>query len=102
MATAVGEPPSILDRVDRLDALLGYLERRDSRVAVVAKSPRASTASSGTVTTSDGGNSSVNSSPKCLARRRCRLVHDVMMEVQTKGNIIDRVDQLECRLLKAS
>ncbi|EHA8588297.1 hypothetical protein COCNU_scaffold004647G000030 [Cocos nucifera] len=101
MAATVGEPPSILGRVDRLDALMGYLEKRESRVAV-AKSPRASTTSSGTITTSDGGNSSVNSSPKCLARRRCRPVHDVMMEVQTKGNIMDRVDQLEYRLLKAS
>ncbi|XP_008804548.1 uncharacterized protein LOC103717801 [Phoenix dactylifera] len=101
MASAVGEPPSILDRMDRLDALLGYLERRESRAAAAAaKSPRASTTSSGTVTTSDGGNSSVNSSPKCLSRRWCRPVHDVLMEVQAKGSLMDRVDHLEHRLLK--
>lgn len=106
MATAVGvsasEPMSILSRVERLDLMMGYLEEMKGRNF---SSSKASTTSSGgtagttTATASDGGNSSVNSSPKSL-EKRCRPINDVVMEIQVKGSLIERVDHLESRLLK--
>jgi hypothetical protein len=58
--------PSMLNRVDRLDIVLGYLvEKRSARSSM--RSPATSTNSSGQLTGSDiyaGGDSSVTSSPK--------------------------------------
>ncbi|CAL9121764.1 unnamed protein product [Musa textilis] len=94
--------PSILSRVERLDIMLGYLEELRSSRGGVERSPGTSTTSGGAVTTSDGGNSSVDSSPKSLDHRRCRPIGDAVVETQVKGNLIDRVEHLEIRLLKAS
>ncbi|CAL9186776.1 unnamed protein product [Musa hybrid cultivar] len=93
---------SILSRVERLDLMLGYLEELRSSRGGAERSPGTSTTSGGgAVTTSDGGNSSVDSSPKSLDHRRCRPIGDVVVETQVKGNLIDRVEHLEIRLLKA-
>ncbi|XP_065012858.1 uncharacterized protein LOC103989030 [Musa acuminata AAA Group] len=93
--------PSILSRVERLDLMLGYLEELRSSRGGAERSPGTSTTSGGgAVTTSDGGNSSVDSSPKSLDHRRCRPIGDVVVETQVKGNLIDRVEHLEIRLLK--
>ncbi|XP_020087421.1 uncharacterized protein LOC109709546 [Ananas comosus] len=51
----------------------------------------------------DGGNSSsLSSSPASLARQRrqCRPIDDVVAEAREKGNLIDRIDRLEVRILK--
>lgn len=61
------------------------------------KSSCPSTPSSGTTTT-DGGNSSVNSSPKSL-KKHCRPINAVIVETQVKGNLVDRLLQLEERVL---
>ncbi|CAD5179343.1 unnamed protein product [Musa acuminata subsp. malaccensis] len=93
--------PSILSRVERLDLMLGYLEELRSSRGGAERSPGTSTTSGGgAVTTSDGGNSSVDSSPKSLDHRMCRPIGDVVVETQVKGNLIDRVEHLEIRLLK--
>lgn len=103
MATSIttsAEPMPILSRVERLDLMMSYLEEIKGRMDV-RKISCASTTSSGTATTtmSDGGNSSVNSTPKSI-EKRCRPIDDVVVETQMKGSLIERVDQLESRLLK--
>ncbi|ONK59737.1 uncharacterized protein A4U43_C08F9960 [Asparagus officinalis] len=105
MATSVAtsaEPLPILSRVERLDLMMSYLEEIKGRMDVRNLS-RASTTSSGTATTtmSDGGNSSVNSTPKSI-EKRCRPIDDAVVETQMKGSLIERVDQLESRLLKVA
>ncbi|XP_058072638.1 uncharacterized protein LOC131221391 isoform X1 [Magnolia sinica] len=99
MAMASKDEP-ILSRLDRLDIMMGYLEEiRGCNKS--AKSSCPSTPTSGTVTTSDGGNSSVNSSPKSL-EKRCRPIDAVMAETRVKGTLVDRLIHLENRVLKLS
>ncbi|XP_078156159.1 uncharacterized protein LOC144551925 [Carex rostrata] len=90
------QAPSMLNRVDRLDVMLGYLEEIRGDRKSSARSPTTSTNWSGPLT----GDSSVTSSPKSLSRRRCRSIQEAMMEIQVKGTLFDRIDFLENRLLK--
>ncbi|XWS35513.1 hypothetical protein CRYUN_Cryun20dG0003600 [Craigia yunnanensis] len=66
-------------------------------------SPRsscASTPSSGTFT-SEGHPSSVDFSPTPRSlEKHCRPIDHVMVETQVKGTLIERLDQVEDRLLK--
>lgn len=97
------QAPSMLNRVDRLDVMLGYLEEIRGDRKSGARSPATSTNWSGPLTSSDiytGGDSSVTSSPKSLSGRRCRSIQEAMMEIQVKGTLFDRIDFLENRLLK--
>ncbi|XP_010257232.1 PREDICTED: uncharacterized protein LOC104597417 isoform X2 [Nelumbo nucifera] len=87
----------ILSRLDRLDNVLRHLEeiRGCNRCS---KSSYESATSSGPLT-SDGGNSSVDFSPKSL-EKHCRPIEHVMMETEAKGSLIERMDHVEDRLLK--
>ncbi|KAF6168335.1 hypothetical protein GIB67_018175 [Kingdonia uniflora] len=90
----------IVSRLDRLDLTLKKLED----IKGSNRSPRSSfastTQSSGTVT-SDGGNSSVNSSPKNNLEKHCRPIDTMIMETEVKGNnLIDRLVHMEDRVLK--
>ncbi|KAL1545217.1 hypothetical protein AAHA92_21965 [Salvia divinorum] len=78
----------ILARINRLDLILHQLEeiRGDHH------SPNSSNASSGRLT-SDG-------QPFLLPEKRCRPVKEVMVEVQEKGNLIDRLLHAKDRILK--
>ncbi|XP_074575075.1 uncharacterized protein LOC141831584 [Curcuma longa] len=83
----------ILARVDRLDIMLGYLEE-------LCGSHSSRSTSAAVVTTSEVSNSSVDSSPRSTDRRRCRPIGAVVAETQVKGNLMDRVEHLEKRLLE--
>ncbi|XP_038905600.1 uncharacterized protein LOC120091575 [Benincasa hispida] len=93
---AVGEEP-ILSRLDRLDNMLRRLEE----IRGCGKSPKsscASTPSSGTLT-SDYHTSSVDLSPKCL-EKHCRPINHVIKVAELKGSLVERMDNLEDRVLK--
>ncbi|PKA58236.1 hypothetical protein AXF42_Ash012959 [Apostasia shenzhenica] len=60
------------------------------------KESHAAGSKSGGSTTTDGGTSSVSSSPTSV----CRPIDEVVAETQLKGSIIDRVRFLESRLVK--
>ncbi|XP_068643589.1 uncharacterized protein [Aristolochia californica] len=95
---------NILSRFDRLDYMIGCLEElKTGHKSASARSsgPSSPSSGTGTILTSDGGNSSVNSSPKSL-EKRCRPMDAVLMEIRLKGNLIDRVMQLEERVFKMS
>ena len=64
-----------------------------------SKSSSASTPSSGTLT-SDGQTSSVDFSPKRQGNHHCRPLADVKMETEVKGSLVERLAQVEVRLLK--
>ncbi|XP_042417437.1 uncharacterized protein LOC122006136 [Zingiber officinale] len=89
----------ILARVDRLDIMLGYLEELRGSHSSRSTSAAAS-GDAGAVTTSEVSISSVDSSPRSTDRRRCRPIGAVVVETQVKGNLMDRVEYLEKRLLK--
>lgn len=61
------------------------------------KSSCASTPTSG----SDGHVSSTDFSPKSL-EKHCRPIEFVMMETEVKGTMIERLNQVEDRMLKVS
>lgn len=65
------------------------------------RSPRSSYEStpSSKIHTSDDGSSSVNSSPRSL-QKHCRPIETVVRETQVKGNLIERLYDVEDRLLK--
>ncbi|KAA8520243.1 hypothetical protein F0562_014499 [Nyssa sinensis] len=87
----------MLSRLDRLDNVLRHLEEiRGSHRS--PKSSCASTPSSGTLT-SDGPTSSVDFSPKSLDKQ-CRPIDDVIVETEVKGTLIERLAQVEDRVLK--
>jgi hypothetical protein len=95
--------PSMLNRVDRLDVILGYLEEKRGFRRSSTRSPAMSTNSSGQLTGSDinaGGDSSVTSSPKSLSKRRFRSIEEAILEMQMKGTLLDRINFLENRILK--
>ncbi|CAA3032614.1 Hypothetical predicted protein [Olea europaea subsp. europaea] len=92
---AMEEP--ILSRLNRLDNILKQLEDIKS-LNHSPKSSCASTFSSGTLT-SDGHASSVDYSPKRL-EKRFRPINEVILEVEHKGTLIERLVHLEDRILK--
>ncbi|CAA2964143.1 uncharacterized protein LOC111385016 [Olea europaea var. sylvestris] len=92
---AMEEP--ILSRLNRLDNILKQLEDIKS-LNHSPKSSCASTFSSGIVT-SDGQASSVDYSPKSL-EKHCRPINEVILEVERKGTLVDRLVHVEDRVLK--
>ncbi|XVE76718.1 hypothetical protein DITRI_Ditri13aG0004000 [Diplodiscus trichospermus] len=95
----IGEEP-VLYRLDRLDNMIRQLE--EMRGCNRSSSPGnscASTPSSGTFTSEGHGSSVVDFTPTSL-EKHCRPIDHVMVETQVKGTLIQRLDQLEDRLLK--
>ncbi|CAI9764966.1 unnamed protein product [Fraxinus pennsylvanica] len=92
---AMEEP--ILSRLNRLDNILKQLEDTRS-LSHSPKSSGAYTFSSGMLT-SDGQASSVDSSPKSL-EKHCRPINEVILEVESKGTLIERLVHVEDRVLK--
>ncbi|XP_016489534.1 uncharacterized protein LOC107809415 [Nicotiana tabacum] len=88
---AVEEP--ILSRLDRLDNILKKLEE----VRGGDHSPKTSTASSETLT-SDGQTSSLDFSPRSM-EKHCRPIDDVITETEHKGTLIERLLNVENRVL---
>ncbi|KAL2478478.1 uncharacterized protein Fot_47507 [Forsythia ovata] len=86
----------ILSRLNRLDNILKQLEEIKN-LNHSPKSSCASTFSSGTLT-SDGQASS-DYSPKSL-EKRCRPINEVILEVERKGTLIERLVHVEDRVLK--
>lgn len=64
------------------------------------RSPKSSCASTPT-SGSDGRVSSVDFSPKSL-EKHCRPIETVMMETEVKGTLVERLDQVEDRMLKVN
>ncbi|KAL0308648.1 UNVERIFIED_CONTAM: hypothetical protein Sradi_5807100 [Sesamum radiatum] len=94
--TGLEEP--ILSRLNRLDNILKQLE--DIRSAGHSpKSSYASTTSSGTLTSDGHPFSLVDFSPESL-EKHCRPVDEVIMEVERKGTLIERLVHAEDRILK--
>ncbi|XP_004510953.1 uncharacterized protein [Cicer arietinum] len=89
---ATEEP--ILSRIDRLDNMLRHIEV----IRGYNRSPKSSCASSPT-SGSDGRASSVDFSPKSL-EKHCRPIETVIMETEVKGTLIERLNQVEDRMLK--
>ncbi|KAK6261049.1 hypothetical protein QQP08_001214 [Theobroma cacao] len=97
MAIISSEEP-VISRLDRVDNMLRQLEE----IRGCSKSPRsscASTPSSGTFT-SEGHPSSVDLASPSSLEKHCRPIDHVMVETQVKGTLIQRLDQVEDRLLK--
>ncbi|TKY68137.1 Cellulose synthase family protein isoform 1 [Spatholobus suberectus] len=90
---ATTEEP-ILSRIDRLDNMLRQLEE----IRGCNRSPKSSCASTPT-NGSDGHVSSIDFSPKSL-EKHCRPIENVMMETEVKGTMIERLNQVEDRMLK--
>ncbi|KAK4738242.1 hypothetical protein R3W88_001939 [Solanum pinnatisectum] len=88
---AVEEP--ILSRLDRLDNIIKKLEE----VRGGDHSPKTSTASSETLT-SDGQVSSLDFSPRSM-EKHCRPIDDVISETEHKGTLIQRLVNVENRVL---
>ncbi|KAH0730898.1 hypothetical protein KY285_001811 [Solanum tuberosum] len=88
---AVEEP--ILSRLDRLDNIIKKLEE----VRGGDHSPKTSTASSETLT-SDGQVSSLDFSPRSM-EKHCRPIEDVISETEHKGTLIERLVNVENRVL---
>ncbi|KAK9125335.1 hypothetical protein Scep_014181 [Stephania cephalantha] len=93
---ATAEP--VVSRLDRLDNMLRHLE------GMRGGSPRSSYTSSGTLTSTEGGNNSSysidDSSPTKTMEKQCRPIDAVVMESETKGSLVVRLAILEDRLLK--
>ncbi|KAH7570660.1 hypothetical protein JRO89_XS05G0152300 [Xanthoceras sorbifolium] len=95
--TAIEAP--ILSRLDRLDNVLRQLEEIRSCNRSPKSSTPPSTRSSGTLT-SDGRVSSVEYfSPRSL-EKHCRPIDHVVMETEVKGTLIERLHQVEDRVMK--
>ncbi|KAK4372163.1 hypothetical protein RND71_007547 [Anisodus tanguticus] len=88
---AVEEP--LLSRLDRLDNIIKKLEE----VRGGDHSPKTSTASSETLT-SDGQASSLDFSPRSM-EKHCRPIDDVILETEHKGTLIERLVNVENRVL---
>ncbi|KAK7314256.1 hypothetical protein VNO77_39470 [Canavalia gladiata] len=84
----------ILSRIDRLDNMLRQLEE----IRGYSRSPKSSCASTPT-SGSDGRVSSSDFSPRSL-EKYCRPIENVMMETEVKGTMIERLNQVEDRMLK--
>ncbi|KAK7283887.1 hypothetical protein RIF29_13635 [Crotalaria pallida] len=83
----------ILSRIDRLDNMLRQLEE----IRGCNRSPKSSYCS--TPTSGSGRVSSVDFSPKSL-EKHCRPIDNVLMETEVKGTLIERLNQIEDRMLK--
>ncbi|XP_057978662.1 uncharacterized protein LOC131165038 isoform X3 [Malania oleifera] len=83
----------ILSRLDRLDTMIRELDEIRGRKSWVGSSP-----SSGRLASTDC-TSSVDFSPKSL-EKQSRPMKEVMMEVALKGSLLERLDQLQSRVLK--
>ncbi|GFP84860.1 hypothetical protein PHJA_000629800 [Phtheirospermum japonicum] len=88
----------ILSRINRLDNILKQLEDIRS-INHSPKSSYASTTSSGTLTSDGHPSSFADFSPRGLGKH-CRPVDEVMLEVERKGTLIDRLVHAEDRILK--
>ncbi|CAK9167653.1 unnamed protein product [Ilex paraguariensis] len=97
MAVATEEP--IFSRLDRLDNILRQLEDIRGSHRSPKSSSYASTPSSGTLTSDGGHVSSVDFSPKSL-EKHCRPIDDVIMEIELKGTLIQRLVHVEDRVVK--
>ncbi|KAJ8748825.1 hypothetical protein K2173_011383 [Erythroxylum novogranatense] len=86
---------TVLYRLDRLDNMLRELEE----LRGCNRSSGASTLSSSGTGTEGQPSSSVDFSPKSL-EQLCRPIDRVMMETQIKGNLVDRLDHVEDRVMK--
>ncbi|KAK9128682.1 hypothetical protein Syun_017479 [Stephania yunnanensis] len=82
---AATEEP-VVSRLDRLDNMLRHLE------GMRGGSPRSSYTSSGTLTSTEGGNNSSYSiddaSPTKTMEKQCRPIDAVVMESETKGSLV--------------
>ncbi|KAA8515680.1 hypothetical protein F0562_018709 [Nyssa sinensis] len=87
----------ILSRFDRIDKILRQLEEIRGR-SRSPKSSYASTPSSGTLTIDDPA-SSMDFSSKSL-EKHCRPIDEVIVETEHKGTLIERLVQVENRVLK--
>ncbi|KAF3643263.1 putative zinc finger CCCH domain-containing protein 30-like isoform X1 [Capsicum annuum] len=92
MEAVIEEP--ILSRLDRLDNIIKKLEE----VRGGDHSSKSSTASSETLTTSDGQVSSLDFSPRSM-EKHCRPIDDVISETEHKGTLIERLVNVENRVL---
>ncbi|XP_031473499.1 uncharacterized protein LOC116245981 [Nymphaea colorata] len=86
----------VLARLDRLEHLTANLE--DVKGVRSGKSSSVSTPRSGT--TSSGGIYSESPSSPASLESRCRPLNEVLVETQLKGTIVDRLDDLENRVVK--
>ncbi|KAL5719701.1 hypothetical protein ACHQM5_012446 [Ranunculus cassubicifolius] len=96
------EEEPIVTRLDRLDIMLRRLEEikgYNRSSSSPARSSFASTTSSKTLTTDDGGSSIDDSSPRSL-EKYCRPIDTVLEETEMKGSLIDRLHQVEDKLMK--
>ncbi|CAK8561028.1 unnamed protein product [Lathyrus sativus] len=84
----------ILSRIDRLD----YMMRQLEEIRGYNRSPKSSCASTPT-SGSDGRVSSVDFSPRSL-EKHCRPIDTVITETEVKGTLIERLNQVEDRMLK--
>ncbi|KAL6557530.1 hypothetical protein OROMI_017880 [Orobanche minor] len=96
--TGLEEP--ILSRLSRVDNILKQLECIRS-VNHSPKSPYASTTSSGTLTSDGRPPSLADFSPRGV-EKHCRPLDEVMLEVESKGTLIERLGDVEDRILKFS
>ncbi|GKV27492.1 hypothetical protein SLEP1_g36662 [Rubroshorea leprosula] len=92
---AIIERP-ILSRLDILDNVVRQLEEIRG---YNNKSAKSSCESSGTLSSDGQYPSSSDVSPKWL-EKHCRPIDDVLMEIEAKGTLIDRLHHLEDRVLK--
>ncbi|KAL6513459.1 hypothetical protein OROGR_020945 [Orobanche gracilis] len=94
--TGLEEP--ILSRLSRLDNILKQLECVRS-VNHSPKSSYASTTSSGTLM-SDGRPPSLADFSLGGVEKHCRPLDEVMLEVESKGTLLERLGDVEDRILK--
>ncbi|KAL6560497.1 hypothetical protein OROGR_004056 [Orobanche gracilis] len=93
-----GSEEPLLSRLSRLDNILKQLECVQS-VVHSPKSSYASTTSSGTLT-SDGRPPSLDDFSLRGFEKHCRPLEEVMLEVESKGTLIERLGDVEERILK--
>ncbi|GMN53609.1 hypothetical protein TIFTF001_022747 [Ficus carica] len=102
MTMAISHEEPILSKLDRLDNMLRQLEEIRGSNRSSSSPPKtsyASTRSSGTLT-SEGHASSIDDiSPKSL-EKHCRPIDHVMLEMEVKGTLIERIHRVEDRVLK--
>ncbi|CAN6440433.1 unnamed protein product [Victoria cruziana] len=92
--SSTNEP--VLAQLDRLEHLAANLE--DAKGVRSEKSSSILTPRSRTA--SNGGNYSEPPSSPASLEGRCRPLNEVIAETQLKGSIVDRLDDLEHRIMK--
>ncbi|KAL6498657.1 hypothetical protein OROGR_028204 [Orobanche gracilis] len=93
-----GSEEPLISRLSRLDNILKQLECVQG-VVHSPKSSYASTTSSGTLT-SDGRPPSLDDFSLRRFEKHCRPLEEVMLEVESKGTLIERLGDVEERILK--